>query len=90
MATDGVWEMHDSGGEMFGKQRFRDVIRHNATRSAGEISQAIIHALESYRGGKPAADDVTLVVMKLTATPSDKISLEFAPNAIHTPASVSQ
>jgi len=64
LSTDGVWEAQNHQGEMFGKQRFKDVIRKNAGHGAGDICKAVFDAVARFRGETPQADDVTLVVMK--------------------------
>jgi sigma-B regulation protein RsbU (phosphoserine phosphatase) len=42
MGTDGIWEAQNPQGEMFGKERFKDIIRDNAARPAKDIIQAVI------------------------------------------------
>ena len=64
LATDGVWETRNDLGEMFGKQRLRDVIRANAGLSAEGIRQAVVDAVTDFRGRGSQQDDVTLVVIK--------------------------
>ncbi len=41
VGTDGVWEMPDVKGEMFGKDRLREIIREFADRPAADIAAAI-------------------------------------------------
>jgi sigma-B regulation protein RsbU (phosphoserine phosphatase) len=65
MGTDGIWEAQNPQGEMFGKERFKDVIRENAGRPSKEIIQAIIKQVDSFRLPLEKADDVTLVVIKI-------------------------
>ena len=64
LATDGVMETHNQKGEMFGKDRIKEVIRRNAGLDAEGIRRAIFHAVENFRGKAPREDDVTLVVAK--------------------------
>ncbi len=68
IGTDGVWEMANPAGEMFGKERLRQVIRaasgKNAT--ARDIVTAINRALKEFRGPARQMDDVTYVVIRLT------------------------
>jgi phosphoserine phosphatase RsbU/P len=65
VGTDGVWEMPDEKGGLFGKDRLRDVIREHAGRSAADISAAIHDRLTSFRGDAKQVDDVTYVVIKM-------------------------
>jgi predicted ATPase/serine phosphatase RsbU (regulator of sigma subunit) len=64
LGTDGVWETRNDRGEMFGKQRLKDVIRRNAKFSAEGMRQAVVDAVTDFRGRAPQQDDVTLVVIK--------------------------
>jgi sigma-B regulation protein RsbU (phosphoserine phosphatase) len=62
--TDGVWEAHNTRGEMFGKKNLRTIIRANAALSAQQIATAILDALNTFQSGEPLADDITLIVVK--------------------------
>jgi sigma-B regulation protein RsbU (phosphoserine phosphatase) len=64
LATDGVWDTRSEAGELFGKDRLREVIRNNADRSAEEIINAVIATLDDFRQREPSRDDVTLVVIR--------------------------
>ncbi len=66
IGTDGIWETEGAPGQPFGRNRFRDLIRAGAERSAAEICASIMGAVAEYRGPGPAADDVTLVVVCFT------------------------
>ena len=65
LGTDGIWEAQSPQGEMFGKERFKDVIRQNAARPAKDIIQAVINAVDRFCQPLGKADDVTLVVVKV-------------------------
>jgi sigma-B regulation protein RsbU (phosphoserine phosphatase) len=66
MGTDGIWEAQGPQGEMFGKERFKDIIRKNAGRPAKDIIQAVIKEVDRFCHPLEKADDVTLVVSKIT------------------------
>jgi sigma-B regulation protein RsbU (phosphoserine phosphatase) len=66
IGTDGIWEMHNEAGEMFGKKRLRAIIRSNRSAPAKEITTAINDALKAFRDSKQPEDDVTMVVIKVT------------------------
>jgi len=73
LSTDGAWEAHNAEGDMFGKQSMLDVIRGQRDKSAREILEAIVDALNQFRGNFELEDDVTLLVTKvvsMTAAPS--------------------
>lgn len=64
IATDGIWETRNPEGGMFGKERFRDILRSNAEKPAKAIINAVIDELSGFRGDQPQEDDVTLVIVK--------------------------
>ncbi|QJB55801.1 SpoIIE family protein phosphatase [Pseudodesulfovibrio sp. zrk46] len=64
IGTDGIWEARNREGEMFGKQRFKDVVRNTADLSAQEIMDAVFEAVRKYTGGSKPEDDITLVIVK--------------------------
>jgi serine phosphatase RsbU (regulator of sigma subunit) len=67
LGTDGIWETTNDRGEFFGVDRLRDSIHAAAGRTASEIAAAVRRDLDAFRGKKDYKDDVTLVVIKVTA-----------------------
>ena len=67
IGTDGIWEAHNSQGVIFGKKRFCEIIRHHAGLSAAGIVAAVYRELADYTAGLLPTDDITLVVIKVTA-----------------------
>jgi sigma-B regulation protein RsbU (phosphoserine phosphatase) len=65
IGTDGIWEMHNTAGEMFGKEALMEIIRKNHTGSARHIVDTVTETLERFRGNKAQEDDITLVVIKV-------------------------
>ncbi len=63
--TDGLWEAFNKDGEMFGKDRVRNLIRRFATLSAVEISERINAELSRFLGVKSPDDDLTFVIVKV-------------------------
>ena len=49
---------------MFGKDRFKEIIRKYAHLGADGIRLAIIDAVAAFRGSAQQEDDITLVVLK--------------------------
>jgi sigma-B regulation protein RsbU (phosphoserine phosphatase) len=66
IGTDGIWEARNANGEMFGKDRFKDIISQNADRPAKEIIQELIKAINRFCHPLAKTDDVTLVITKIT------------------------
>jgi len=67
VGTDGIWETCNHNGEMFGKERFRNVIRKNAHAGAGLILNAVYDELTRFAHGLKAEDDITLVIVKINS-----------------------
>jgi len=65
IGTDGIWEAVNGDGEMFGKARFRNIIRKNAHAAAGNILNAVYRELDQFTRGQRSEDDITLVVIKV-------------------------
>ncbi len=65
VATDGVWETNNNRGELFGKDRLRDLVRRHAKKSSQQISQHLHKALAAFRGSSSPEDDVTFVIIKV-------------------------
>ncbi|MBC7785796.1 MAG: SpoIIE family protein phosphatase [Burkholderiales bacterium] len=68
LGTDGIWEARNAAGEMFGKQRLREIVRaHHA--SSESISDGIKQAMQAFVGDAPLKDDVTFVVIRVGHLP---------------------
>jgi sigma-B regulation protein RsbU (phosphoserine phosphatase) len=65
IGTDGIWEAVNSNGEMFGKERFRDILRENAGAGSGDILNAVYTELDQFTRGQKSEDDITLVIIKV-------------------------
>jgi sigma-B regulation protein RsbU (phosphoserine phosphatase) len=65
LGTDGIWETSNPAGEMFGKERLRDLIREIASRTASEMAEAIETRLDEYRGAGSQNDDITFVLIRI-------------------------
>jgi sigma-B regulation protein RsbU (phosphoserine phosphatase) len=65
IGTDGIWESQNARYQMFGKKRFRDLIRAHAGEPAKDILQSVITNLDEFRHPFEKEDDVTLVVIKV-------------------------
>lgn len=76
LGTDGIWEAREPGGEMFGKQRLRQVIRDHARSQEAEpdmrgpagLEKRVMQALARFCQSERLDDDVTLVVLEGKAT----------------------
>lgn len=65
--SDGVSEALNPDGEEFGPTRLYEVVARNLDASASGIRDRIESALTKFCQGTPAADDITLVIVKRVA-----------------------
>jgi PAS domain S-box-containing protein len=65
IGTDGIWEAFSKDGQMFGKDRFRDLLRLHATEGAADILKAVYDDLGRFTVGRRSEDDITLVILKI-------------------------
>lgn len=65
IGTDGIWEASNPAGEMFGRQRLRDLLSAGTDMTADEIHAGVVDAVRSFRGAHPQEDDITLVVIRV-------------------------
>jgi phosphoserine phosphatase RsbU/P len=65
--SDGVSEAVNPNGEEFGPTRLYEVVSRNLDSSAAGIRDRIEAALTKFCQGTPAADDITLVIVKREA-----------------------
>ncbi|MFW2367278.1 MAG: SpoIIE family protein phosphatase [Desulforhopalus sp.] len=65
IGTDGIWEAFNQQGEMFGKERLRDIIRKYRDETASTILNAVYDDLNRFTIGQKSEDDITLVIIKV-------------------------
>ncbi len=65
--TDGFTEAMDRRNEEFGEERLWALVTEHAHASARDMVQAIGRRVRSFMGGMPRHDDMTMVVVKVTA-----------------------
>ncbi len=64
VGTDGIWEARNEAGEMYGKQRLRELLLSMRGESAQAVCDAVIAAVAAFRGSEAQTDDITLVVVR--------------------------
>ncbi len=67
LTTDGVHETLDPDENDYGYSRLIDRVTKLAARSSREIREAILGDVWNFKGNKEQEDDVTLIVIKITA-----------------------
>jgi serine phosphatase RsbU (regulator of sigma subunit) len=63
--TDGITETDNAAGEMWGEQRFENLLRQCRTKTAEETIQSILDGRFAFAAGQPQRDDMTIVVMRV-------------------------
>ncbi len=65
--SDGVSEAMNSQGEEFTVVRLMEIVKATRDQTAANIVQAILQGVEAHRAGFPPNDDMTMVVVRITA-----------------------
>jgi sigma-B regulation protein RsbU (phosphoserine phosphatase) len=65
LSTDGLWEVQNEQGEMFGKEAIYDIVRRNASAGAGELLDILLYAVSRFQKNQQPTDDITLVIVKV-------------------------
>jgi sigma-B regulation protein RsbU (phosphoserine phosphatase) len=65
IGTDGIWEAYNKEGQMYGKDRFRRLLRRKAKAPANDILDAVYDDLTVFTRGRKSEDDITLVILKI-------------------------
>jgi sigma-B regulation protein RsbU (phosphoserine phosphatase) len=63
--TDGLVEAENARGEAFGTQRLEALLLEERASDLGRLLARVDEALRTHRGGVEAADDATMVVMRV-------------------------
>lgn len=66
LGTDGIWEAINDKGEMFGKERLKNLICQYAQKSAEKILEIVLSTHEEYTANTIVEDDLTLLFIKVT------------------------
>jgi len=67
MYTDGVTEAESPTGEQFGEERLARTLRQAAGAHPRDVAAALQEAVQGWRAGGEPLDDVTIVVLRITA-----------------------
>jgi phosphoserine phosphatase len=64
LITDGIYEFEDPSHEQFGRDRLAEVVRRHQSEPMSGLIERIVEATESFAGGAPQADDMTLLLVR--------------------------
>jgi sigma-B regulation protein RsbU (phosphoserine phosphatase) len=62
--TDGITEPENAFGEMFGEQRFFELLTRNAQHEEGRIIEIVLQAVREWTGSDELQDDMTLLLAR--------------------------
>lgn len=62
--SDGVTEATDVGGEMFGLDRFREVLEANSGAPLEPLQMSVLQEVHKFSSGAAQADDITLLLVR--------------------------
>lgn len=65
--TDGLTDAENAAGENYGEARLAQAVMECARQPAARVLNYIVHDVETFCGGVPAFDDLTLCVVRYTA-----------------------
>ncbi len=65
IVSDGIVESQDIEGQLYGQERFEELLRKNATLSISEMAQLITSEAESFSKGTRLKDDQTLLAFRI-------------------------
>jgi sigma-B regulation protein RsbU (phosphoserine phosphatase) len=68
--TDGVSEAQDKEGRDYGTDRLSDLVSQHASLDPDELISTCVRDIESFRSGTLRADDLTILILKRTDTPT--------------------
>jgi sigma-B regulation protein RsbU (phosphoserine phosphatase) len=71
LGTDGIWEARNRAGEMFGKQKVRNILRTQRDQPAEAILNTLFDAVAAHVSTTKLADDMTMVVAKILSEAGD-------------------
>src|SRR5258708_26977328 len=63
--TDGITEVQDRQGELWGQERFEQLLSSCGCGLPKEIMERILDEVSGFAGGQPQRDDMTLLVLKV-------------------------
>ena len=65
--TDGLVESEDAGGDPYGEERLESLLVETRDRDPEDLLQHVEGSVQAHRGGSEAADDATIMVLRMKA-----------------------
>lgn len=67
LGSDGLTDQANAAGELFGGDRFRDLVMSGAGGGASALGEQIMATIDDYAGDTPGSDDRTLLILGFAA-----------------------
>lgn len=64
LASDGLIEWRNPEGEFYGDERLLEALQREQAAAAADLIQALCNDVRAFARGRPAADDLTMVVLR--------------------------
>jgi sigma-B regulation protein RsbU (phosphoserine phosphatase) len=68
--TDGITEAMNDRDDFFGEHRLRQLAEEHADLSPEELRERVLRDVESFVGGSPQHDDMTMILVKIEDFPA--------------------
>jgi sigma-B regulation protein RsbU (phosphoserine phosphatase) len=63
--TDGITEAMNASDDCFGEQRLAEIVEVDGDLPAAELRERVLRAIETFVGGAPRHDDMTMILLKV-------------------------
>jgi phosphoserine phosphatase RsbU/P len=73
--TDALTEAQDAGGRQLGEAGLLNLVRALDPTNPAALPTALVGALDAFRGGRPAGDDLTFLLLHHNAGPTRRPGL---------------
>jgi phosphoserine phosphatase RsbU/P len=67
LLSDGIYEYQDAGGEDFGVERVRAILRGHQWKPVADLAAVLLDAVKTFARGAAQQDDITVVLVKRDA-----------------------
>jgi sigma-B regulation protein RsbU (phosphoserine phosphatase) len=73
--TDGITEAMNTASDLFGESRLSRLIEEHGHLESGELRERILREIEAFVGSADQHDDMTMILMKITAVEAARVAV---------------
>ena len=73
--TDGIIEAQNKNNEQYQLERLKTTLADNYDKGVGELEKCVMESINIFTDGVPQKDDITMVILRVSAEKSDITSL---------------